>query len=428
MIKALWDADASAGCEGRGLLKRVAAALSSLVVPAGVAQWNRFDNDLCFVMRETGPAYMPRDDVVGSRLFRKCGYTFYTREWAQQFLREALLSHGRIKPVKARLLHNYLVAGNDFAFLLPVNVRTWLELLEDIMQSVSVRDMGARLLNDCFLREEFRFVGMDATMRVAMRQKGQATYRRPLEVRNSCVVKDDEALRRVLTVHGRTGAVLMTELVRSEGGGDIAKAFETVVKEEIRHQIEAIASDQPSVALLDALRAVCPRLQCLYLDSIHIVIVYNSTFWHKPSLGQSMLRRMQVKFQRIDADVPEGSWPWGPYYTGGEVKPFTPSEEALRAMILTGDMAAPRAASVLNAVDADVPWRRRRDYLEAMAALSSAYSGEVVLVKKVRRRVGRWTLHHCSRRDRSSTRRSDITPLRLAPRFRFPVLSLPTNM
>ena len=59
---------------------------------------------------------------------------------------------------------------------------------------------------------------MDATIRIARRIKGQADYRLSKVVRENAVFGDDVALRRVLTVRGRTGAVAGLICVRDESG------------------------------------------------------------------------------------------------------------------------------------------------------------------------------------------------------------------
>ena len=218
---------------------------------------------------------------------------------------------------------------------------------------------------------------MDATLRVAMRLKGQANYREPRASRESYPVKDDQALRRVLTVRGRTGAVLLTDLARSEAAADIAEVFLKAVPKQVLEQVEGVASDQPSSVLFEELRVVCPRMQCLYLDSVHIVIAYNTSFWHKSTPGQVVLRRMQAKFQKVDPTSAGGKEDWGAYYTGATPARLSSSEEMLRAMILSGDMAKARAVAVLNGLDDSRPWYARRDYIEAMAALSAAYPAEM---------------------------------------------------
>ena len=138
----------------------------------------------------------------------------------------------------------------------------------------------------------------------------------------------------------------MTDLIRTEGSEDIAELLAHKVDDSVLQQIECVATDQPSPVLFHALRKCCPDLKCVYLDSVHICIVYNASFWHKTTPGQVMLRRMQAKFQRVDAAVHGDDWNWGPYFSGCEAMRMSESEQLLRNMILDGSMAKPRAVAV----------------------------------------------------------------------------------
>ena len=55
-----------------------------------------------------------------------------------------------------------------------------------------------------------------------MQIRGQARYRLPRAARNQAPFGDDDALRRALTIRGRTGAPLRIAPIRSESGPDIA--------------------------------------------------------------------------------------------------------------------------------------------------------------------------------------------------------------
>ena len=56
----------------------------------------------------------------------------------------------------------------------------------------------------CLEHREFVHLSMDATVRMAMRIKGQGNYREPKEKRAQYLVGDSDAKRRILTVRGRT--------------------------------------------------------------------------------------------------------------------------------------------------------------------------------------------------------------------------------
>ena len=78
---------------------------------------------------------------------------------------------------------------------------------------------------------------MDATLRCAARVKGQAHYRACAAVRDSAPIADNDAMRRVLTVRGRTSAVLGMWPIRSEAARDIAKCFSENVDESVLTQV-----------------------------------------------------------------------------------------------------------------------------------------------------------------------------------------------
>ena len=144
------------------------------------------------------------------------------REFAEILLRETVLQHGRTRPIRARLLTRFLEAGNEIAHVLPVNVRTWRALLAEVFDSEFCRSFSARLIQECIEHDEFKHVSMDATLRCAMRIRGQESYRAPAAVRNEAPIGDADALRRVLTIRGRSGAILCMTPIKSEAGADIS--------------------------------------------------------------------------------------------------------------------------------------------------------------------------------------------------------------
>ena len=216
---------------------------------------------------------------------------------------------------------------------------------------------------------------MDGTVRMAMRVKGQGNYREPKEVRESYVVGDSEAKRRILTVRGRTGAVLMMDPVKSEGAYDVMEHFVANVAEEIRVQVKYLATDQPSATLHKHLSLAFPSLRAVYLDEVHLCILWHIAFWRKATPGQKALRKVQANFNRVDVSKPLGYW--GALYTGVEDVSYSVAEEAMRAQILAGAMTMHRAIVVLNQLDEDKPWYCRIDYLQALAAIAAAFPKEM---------------------------------------------------
>ena len=111
VLRALWDSDRSAAREGNGLLARAAELLSGGSSDESLCKVNNIEKRVVLVMTVSGPAYRLQEEVIGHASFRRCGYLYYDRAWAAQFLQEAVLAHGRVRPVRARLLHTYLRGG-----------------------------------------------------------------------------------------------------------------------------------------------------------------------------------------------------------------------------------------------------------------------------------------------------------------------------
>ena len=63
---------------------------------------------------------------------------------------------------------------------------------------------------------EFEALSIDGTLKLCMTLQGQAAYRTSSQIRNAACFGDGRALRRILTVRRRTGAVLAMQAIGSE--------------------------------------------------------------------------------------------------------------------------------------------------------------------------------------------------------------------
>ena len=178
-----------------------------------------------------------------------------------------------------------IAAGNTISILNPTGARHWLPILEDVAYSDAcerkMKDMNAYLENS----DEWHYISMDATMKICSKLKGQAPYRMSKETRDAAPFGDDFAGRRLLTVRGRTGAVLLLYPLQDESSPRIVEAFSTNFTQAQLASIVHMASDSPSEKLYSELRAICPSLKWLMLDPVHLAIVYEYGFWNKRSTG-----------------------------------------------------------------------------------------------------------------------------------------------
>ena len=159
-------------------------------------------------------------------------------------------------------------------------------------------------------------------------------------MRNANVVDEDEAKRRIVAIRDRTGAALAMEALKSESSEDVQHFLSGSISAEALGQIEYLATGQPSATLFQHLSQVCPSLRAIYLDEVHLCIVWRVAFWRKSSPGQKALHRVQAKFNKVDYLTPIEQW--GTVFTGKEQVDYRQVEEDTRTLIMTGGMTLQR--------------------------------------------------------------------------------------
>ena len=175
---------------------------------------------------------------------------------------------------KARVAMSLGVAGSELLSLLPTDVRHWWPMIEDIFNSPAVQKLNSEIIEAFCVSNEFGVISLDATIKCCMGIMGQESYRASKQRRNAAPFDDETALRRVLTVRGRTGAVLAMIPVPSEKAEDVCAALSEALPAKGLQQVQCVASDCASIKLYTTLRRIMPNLQCLALDPIHLPIVY----------------------------------------------------------------------------------------------------------------------------------------------------------
>ena len=277
LIRALYDQQAQAQTEPSGLLRQSASLMRSWLGHSalpGADKENLLDRELVLCLTGEGPKYLGAEMVKDSGLYRTVGYVWYDRDFARIFFGEMIRANGKAKAIATNLIHQFLSTGCQVVFLPPRKASTvYLKLVEDIMDSPVVTAWKEKLVFQCLEHREFAHLSMDATVRMAMRIKGQGNYREPKTQRAQYLVGDSEAKRRILTIRGRTGGVLVLNPVVSEASEHVKDLLLAEVPGSVRSQVEFVASDQPSAALYDHLKLVSPSLRALYLYDAQICIV-----------------------------------------------------------------------------------------------------------------------------------------------------------
>ena len=375
IILSLHDADCARRCMQFSYMQRSAKYMRETVCPALSHKNNEVDRHVRLLFTATGPTYVNAAALGISVIARRVRNVYYDKGFAEVFYRELVLHHANVKSTWGRLHLRCLESGNELGNLFPTHTQHWWPIVEDIFASTAVSSLLATLQLTFHDTSEYTCISIDATLKVAMSIKGQASYRASKRRRNEACFGDDEALRRVLTVRGQTGAVLAIQLIKGEDAQEVAGCLEQCLPHSSRLQVLYIMSDSPSVKLLQALQRVCPNLKGLALDPIHLAIVYEYGQWRKRTAGSKHLRTLLSKV--VQHDPSRGALSWGPLFDGQDTAPLTRQEEKWRQEILEWAHTHVYAQRVLQRLDPSVPVLTRVSFIEAVAAICALHSQEV---------------------------------------------------
>ena len=260
--------------------------------------------------------------------------------------------------------------------LLPSHTARWWPLVEDVFSSEKCVALRNNLLTACAHHNEFRSLSIDGTFRVCLSILGQRPFNLSLDKRNDAAVPEAESLRRVITVRGRTGAVVSMFATYGEGAPEIQKGLRESLQEESLQQAEFIATDMPTKRLYAALKETLPNLKALGLDPIHLAMHYESASARHRTPGSAMLRRGLAKFSAQSSRSNQEK-PWGEFFCGDTEVKLTARELMWRRQVLDGSMGKLKSKKCVETLDGATPWQNRADFIEFLAALSSIYGSEM---------------------------------------------------
>ena len=251
-------------------------------------------------------------------------------------------------------------------------------LIEKIMRSQAIAARRAALLHECVAHGDCTHVSMDGIIRPTRRIMGQEDYRVSKTKRNEAPIGDEDAVRRMLSMRSRTGAVLaIAPLTLSEKPEFIANALKRALPPAVLSQVQTIAFDAPTHDLFVTLKrdAGMSSLRFLTGDPTHVCFTYESTNGRTQTGGARVLRTIQSKFNKIRP----GNTPatWGPPHLG-EGAVLSAAEERVREKIRACSMPLADARRRLSSLDGNLPYLQRIDYMRDMAALCAVYRDEVV--------------------------------------------------
>lgn len=278
------------------------------------------------------------------------------------------------KSIWPRLMLNAVRAGSELVNLLPSNTARWWPLVEDVFSSPNCLALRDDLLQSCLHHNEFRSLSVDGTFRVCLPILGQRPFNLSKSERAEAAIPEEESFRRVITVRGKTGAVVTMFPSYGEGAIDIRKGLIESLPGDALKQVEFLATDAPSKRLYEALKEALPNLHALALDPVHLAMHYESASSRHKTVGSAALRRGLAKFSCCPGSSMKDNL--GDFFTGELMVRLSTREMTLRSQILDGSMGKFKAQRLLTNSDPSSSWVCRADFIEFLAALSAVYRSE----------------------------------------------------
>ena len=377
---ALFEADVFLGRLRGEYLSRSSELLRAAVQPPPGPRVQKIDRHIRVVLDAVGPTVVSQ---LRSKALpvRRVGNVLYTRPFADALLRDQLVNRDGLAASLSRMQQSFLLQGSELGSLMPEHPKTMWPLVADILGSAAITAWNCAMARNAFSRGEYKVVICDGTMKVAMALMG---YRRDRGLQSPDPAWSDEERRtRILTLRGATGFVLGMPLVRDEAGSTIARELAAVCgSQEHREAVEFLVVDVCSEELLAQMRAVFPNLRCVCEDPVHLVMKVKSSTGNRASKASAFLARIMAKFSLpwVGGGLPDdGAWPWVWQAKAGQCQRCV----SLLASLKARDLNLAAVAEAVATIDAPGPWRCRDDYVQALAALATLHSDDML------RRVGK---------------------------------------
>ena len=272
---------------------------------------------------------------------------------------------------------------------------------------MSPRIVGLRdsLLTECVSHGEMECISIDATMRCCMPILGQSRLKATAEERAQAAFAEEESYRRdacvhlhshskfvlclkfgrvdtyiyiyircatkVITVRGRTNAVLLMKASAGEDADTVCFVLSQALTAAALAQIQFVTVDNPSRRYLNSLKSICPGLQGMALDTVHLAMTCEYATARRRSPATKALRRLLSKFAAVDKERNPVSF--GAMFDGNNARPATAEENRYRGYIEDLTMRDEEARRIIDSLDYDKPWYLRIEWIRALAALANVY-------------------------------------------------------
>lgn len=300
-----------------------------------------------------------------------------------------------VKPMYDQLAMDLTQRGSQLVSLLPDrNGSWWTTLTTAIFNSEPGLELRKRLLAECHSHGELRSLSFDGTFKICFAVLGQASFMERPRFRAKQAIPEKDAKYRVLTIRGITSAVIANELVRDESAAEISRVVNELLTSEQRAQVEHVATDTPSPALLKQLGKALPNLSFVSLDSLHLAMRYEDANGRRRTTGSHWLRLALARFSNVDGKLAPDAW--GTAYEGEAVSANS-EESVMLGHIQHGTWRESSASDCLEALTASahLPYYSREEFVRVVAAIATMHAEEADRVAYKQTKVRHLLLSAC---------------------------------
>ena len=213
--------------------------------------------------------------------------------------------------------------------------------------------------------------------------------------------------------------------VASDDACGAAQSLAESITAEGLAQVQFVTVDNPSRHYLLSLKNICPNLQVMALDPVHLAMTCEYASSRKRTKATKTLRCILSKFSAVDHTYDAASW--GHVFHGRSCKGLTVEESSLRQKIEDRTMRVTTAEQILSQLDPSRPFYTRVEWIRSLAALASVFRDEVSrLAPGPNRRIYQ-LLHTAAAAERSEWYMNNIRLRHSMPRHRLSLLPVGTT-
>lgn len=312
IVRALYDNDLLVGKAGGRYAARARTLLSGWMqmgeFGSVYTKMGHRDENMVLVFTGAGPEFWHRLDTRFESVKTFAKDQFYTREFANEYVRHLLQEGGVYHKAMRSLRGVWQRAGCEVTQLLDRHSSTIANMSCELMECAAMVGLRCSYMSELAECEEYRSVSVDATYKLSLKVPGQ----------------DRNHKHSHITVIGTRGSPVWIEAKRGESPRTVADTLADAIPDVAREQVEHVASDACSRAFLRSMQSLFPNLQGCSLDALHLCFKVESlSKKHRARSTEigNMMRFIMGKFNVPDPDVGEQ-----PLY-GGEALPPHSKEE-----------------------------------------------------------------------------------------------------